>query len=201
MKTSNYIIIAFFTALIGATLFLFVDAKNHEDESSNNIDSKEFRIPDFSVIVIETDTWLNIISRDKNKLNVVHYNTSEVIVNPGRVSNDTLYVSEKTTANSITINCTQLSSLIVRNNRNVHINNLHSDSLSVLAENAIIWIADSKIGTIHVQANNHSNIQFHSSEINHISAQLENETELYSERTTINKTTFEKDQSSKCHFY
>jgi hypothetical protein len=195
MKTSNYIIIAFFTFLIGATLCLFISAKSHKEENSNIIDSKEFSIPDFSVIVVETDTWLYIKSSEKNCLNVDYYNTPEEIVNPSRISNDTLYVSEKTAANSITINCTQLSSLVVRNNGKTHINNLHLDSLSILAENAHVWMENSDIGTIHIQANN-SNIQLYLAKINHISAQLENKT-ILSCYEDINKLEIEKDSTSK----
>lgn len=95
MKTSNYILIAFFTFLFGGTFVLFLTAKIDPRSSHNQkILSQEKPLENFSVVVAQSgaDVWL--INGDKTVIRQQYLKGDTFALPPLEVRNDTLFVGK-----------------------------------------------------------------------------------------------------------
>jgi hypothetical protein len=208
MKTSNYIIIAFFTFIIGGMLVLFIVKKDHEEVersgvinmavSSNNITD----LANFSVIVAEPNARFSIGQSDSCRLTVYYPEKEDKPQNLYQISGDTLYLLE--TGDGVSVNLylnvpEQLSSLVAKEDSRINLRNFNLDSLSVFAQDAHVFITDTNIGNFLLQANN-TRVELYSNTINQISANLENNTSLTSSRN-IDNVIIEKDSTSKYLFH
>jgi hypothetical protein len=206
MKTSNYIIIAFFTFIFGGMLFLFIAARGHENNERPGIRNRTLSsteladLADFSVIVAEPDAQFTIEQSDSCRLAVYYPENDNEPKNPYRVSGDTLYLlgQEAFVSTNFYLNVTQLSSFVANEGSHIHLRNLNLDTFSLFAQDADINIQNTHIGNLLLQANN-TRVNIYSTTINQISAKLENNASLYSEN--IDKVVIEKDSTSYYSFH
>ncbi|GHT63224.1 hypothetical protein AGMMS50239_18740 [Bacteroidia bacterium] len=208
MKTSNYIVIAFFTCIIGGILVLFIAARGHENDyhpgvmemtlSSNDAAG----LANFSVIVAESNTQFTIEQSDSCRLTFYYPEKEDEPKNPYRISGDTLYFLD--TGNLVSVNLylnvsKQLSSLVAKEGSRINLRNLNLDSLSVFAQDANVLFNDTHIENFLLQANN-TRVDLYSHTINQISAKLENNATLYISGN-IDKVVIEKDSTSNYSLY
>ncbi|GHV29937.1 hypothetical protein FACS1894177_01650 [Bacteroidia bacterium] len=205
MKTSNYIVIAFFTCIIGGILVLFIAARGHENDYHPGVMKMALSsngLADFSVIVAESNTQFTIEQSDSCRLTVHYPEKEDEPKNPYRISGDTLYFLD--TGNLVSVNLylnvsKQLSSLVAKEGSRINLRNLNLDSLSVFAQDANVLFNDTHIENFLLQANN-TRVDLYSHTINQISAKLENNATLYISGN-IDKVVIEKDSTSNYSLY
>ena len=128
MKTSNIIIIAFATFVLGGVLLLFVDAKQHKKKNENNFIYKEFTLPAFSVVVAEKGSDLHVDQSDSRIIKVQYDKSKPTPSKLYEVSNDTLHIYSGL---RMFVKCKDLSVLIGKKPYWVGVNNFTSDSLTL----------------------------------------------------------------------
>lgn len=141
MKTSKYLQIILLIFIIGATLTLFVSAKNHEESNKNKpkinpeetVDFK--KIDDFSVIVVNKNAKVTIVkdsltsiqSYDKNHGVIKeHYNFKDI-----ELKNDTLFVDSINSKYKIHIHANSLRKIIGLENSEIRLNTFYNDTLVI----------------------------------------------------------------------
>ncbi len=92
MKTSNIIITAYCIFLIGATLTLFIDYKQHKGVGEMTL-QQVIELPDFSVVVAESGAKFQISQSDSNKLCIFALENKKIPTSLYRIQNDTLFVA------------------------------------------------------------------------------------------------------------
>lgn len=124
MKTSNYIIIAFFTFLFGGVLALFVTA---EFPQINNNDGKLFskgkKLEPFSVIVAESGAHFQISTAENPHIESFYQLPDSCKFPPFAIRNDTLFVLAESTTNKQAfqdvIYCKDIKSIVAREHSNL----------------------------------------------------------------------------------
>jgi len=139
MKTSNYIIIAFFVFLITCTLFLFLDAKMNF--KNRQVGLQEKRLEPFSVVVAESGAEFNIRKGEYPRI-LCYYDKPDTCSFPEYgIRNDTLFVfasKEKKKQNKWTeIYGRNIKSIVAKVNSNVSLQQFTTDSLDVKLDYAI----------------------------------------------------------------
>ena len=96
MKTSNYILIAFFTFLFGGIFVLFLTAKIDPRSSHNQkILSQEKPLESFSVVVAQSGADVFLINGDKTIIRQQYIEGDTLAFPTFEVRNDTLFVGKK----------------------------------------------------------------------------------------------------------
>ena len=205
MKTTNYIITAFFLFVIGCNLVLFVSGKSHEND--DDLTSREYFLDDVSinVVVAEPDALIRIHTFEANTV-AIHYPVNEREPEKFyRVSNDTLYVSrmilENHESRRVDLYTKNITSVVAKSNSDIRITSFFSDNLEISAEQARIEINNASLEEMVIHAI-HSNISMYSiHKLTYVFAKLENESALRTDSKNISKIDVEKDQSSRYNAY
>ena len=203
MKTSNYILIALFSFIIGSILVLFIAAIGHENNpygAESGSEKREYSLEDFSVIVTESNVFFH--SSENNSLAFFLLpEDHEKVKNSFRVSNDTLFIFPIAGIEHINLNVygNRLSAVIAKNNSRVSINRFNSETLSVDVQHATFTLDNSDIRELNVLGDK-ANIRVYSNKVESLSAQLKNESSLDISRNA-NKVDIEKDETSRYSFY
>jgi len=142
MKTSNIIIIAFATFIIGGMLYLSVDAKNHKkcNIKIETVYTKEFPLSEFSVIVAEKGSDLHIDPSDITKMTVEYIKGKKAPSKMYEVVNDTLHVYGGLRT---FVQCNKIATIIGNKPFWVGVNNFTPDSLSVKVHGGSIYVDNS----------------------------------------------------------
>ena len=205
MKTSNYILIAFFSFIIGSILVLFIAAVGHEDDSyggHTDSEKKEYSLEDFSVIVTESNLRVHFNSSENNSLSFYFPRDREVSEKPFRISNDTLFlypVAGFELHHTLWVSGNNLSAVIAKGTDHISIGHFNSEALSVDAQQATFSIDNSNIRELNVFGDK-ADIRLYSSKIEFLSARLKNESSLDIHRNA-NKVDIEKDETSRYSLY
>ena len=207
MKTSNYILIALFAFVTVSLLVLFISARGHKKgESGFESIQKDYPLDSINVIVAEPEVMMHIHPFDKNVLVINYLKGEEEPENLYRISNDTLFVldiirsKEMRMRMGIGVYVNHLSSVVAKNKADINIYDFASDKLEINANQARVYLNNSSIKEVIIQADN-SEISMFSTNINFVVAKLENESNLRGDSKSISKMDLEKDQNSKINFY
>jgi hypothetical protein len=205
MKTSNYILIAFFAFIIGATLTLSIDSIGHENEDGRivneaDIKKEKFTLPEFKVLVVEDNARYYVEESDGNSIQLSYLKDLAISPDFYRISEDTLYVNiVSTSLINVHISCQNLSSIIAKNKVYVRFNSLVTDHLQMDLDHAELSIREFQATSIDIQAL-HSVIRLHEGKIDILSARLTDESTI-SSSSNINKVDIEKDSSSNYNLH
>ncbi|GHT45241.1 hypothetical protein FACS189440_00850 [Bacteroidia bacterium] len=198
MKTSNYIVTAFFVFIFGSMLFLFIAARGHKGDAYPGImevDQTSSDLADFSVIVVESNIHLTVNQSDSIRINFVYPKNKIKPENPCRISGDTLFIVQKEDVFNIVLNSSHLSSIVAEENCHLQLNGLQSDSLLVDANRSAVYFQDVNVNKIAIQADS-AHVRLGQGNIAEFSARLRNKTELYF-WGEIETVAIEKDASSR----
>jgi len=205
MKTSNYILIALFSFIVGSILVLFIAAIGHENNPYGrgpNFEKKEYSLEDFSVMVVDPNLHIEFGPSENNSLSFYLTKDREVSEKPFRISNDTLFVYSVAgleRRHSLRVSGNKLSAVVVKNDSHVSINHFNSEALSVDVQQASFSIDNSDIRELNVSGDK-AGIRMFSSKIESISARLKNESSFDIYRNA-NKLDIEKDETSRYSLY
>lgn len=134
MKTSNKIVIATATYIVGGILILFVSTKNHKVKGGKDlrIDAletlKEVNLPRFSTIVVSRDADVHIEQSDSNKIGIEYIKDAKTPANLYRVSGDTLYVNSGLRT---FVKCRSIHSITGKNHKWIGLINFYKDSIGL----------------------------------------------------------------------
>lgn len=128
MKTSNIIIIAFVVFMLGSTITLFVDAKNHKSAEKRNNINHSYPLPDFSVVVASDSADMHIEQANRCEVMVELIKDKQVPAHLYEVRNDTLFIKGGLRT---FVKCEKIHSLIIDRAFWVGGHDLSRDSLSV----------------------------------------------------------------------
>ena len=92
MKTSNYIIIAFFVFLFGGVFVLFVSAKIHQRSSVSGLWSEEKKLEPFSVVVAEAGANFHLRAAEFPRMQSFYEKPDSINFPKYGIRNDTLFV-------------------------------------------------------------------------------------------------------------
>lgn len=151
MKTSNYILIAFFVFLFGGIFLLFLTSKHHKAEVPQ-WKSSEKPLDDFSVVVAEPGARFQVKIGDTTKLQI-NYKLPDTLSYPkSYVRNDTLFMfpwegkiqSKQLDKgliiryNNMIVYARQLHSIIGKENSDIELYELTPDTLNINANRSRI---------------------------------------------------------------
>lgn len=139
MKTSNYILIAFFVFLITCTFVLFLDAKMYNKD--RQIGLQEKRLEPFSVVVAEEGAEFNIRNGEYPRM-TCYYDKPDTCTFPEYgIRNDTLFVfackEKKKPGRWHEIHGRNIKSIVAKVNSIVKLQQFTADSLDVKLDYAI----------------------------------------------------------------
>lgn len=187
MKTSNIIIIGFFTFLLAGMLTLTISAKSHEKDVSKEYMEKAntniTKLPSFSVIVGQPGSVFHIQQSSDNRIEIKYYDKINLKSNAYRISNDTLYFSDsdKRVTVSYRIFCNNVNTVQGKPKSTVYIDSYISKSLKVSTDNGILFLSNenlnvkdykNKVYNISIAAVNGSFVQVHKSIISSLDVEL-----------------------------
>lgn len=140
MKTSNYIILSFFTCLFGGIFILFLAAKiDPRAELKREFVTDEKLLDNFSVIVAEQGANINIKTGEVSKIGLYYHKGDTCVLPDYLVRNDTLFVKAHPAKNkywATVIVCKQVHSIEGKEKSQIHLEQYPSDSLSVSLNNS-----------------------------------------------------------------
>lgn len=200
MKTSNYILIAFFTFLFGGILSLFVAAKFHVD--TNKLVSKEKPIASFSVVIAEPGSEFTLKAGDTK---IVSLSMQDTCYLPRfDIHNDTLILFPYTNVEAkqnVEVYCNRIHEIQGKKNSNIRVHGFLNNSLSIHLTKATLSYYqepnDKKCQVLKLAANesyvnmttanfekldmqlNNTKIDGWNNSIDSISGTLKNQSELY----------------------
>jgi hypothetical protein len=128
MKTSNIIIIAFATFIIGGMLFLFTDAKRHKEVPKIETSFKEFALPSFSVVVAEKGADVHIDQSDSTIVKIEYLKDKKTPSKIYEVVNDTLHIYGGLRT---FVKCKKITAIIGNKPFWVGVNNFTPDSMTI----------------------------------------------------------------------
>jgi hypothetical protein len=168
MKTSNYILLAFFTFVFGLSLTLFIDSKLHDKLSKKeSAFVTEQKLDHFSVLVAEEQADITISFGLENKIiSVVRaLDQPKKQQSPKkflRISNDTIFVKKADSVASLNIHCKSINKVIGNKNAKISIWSFVKDSLFVELNQSKLECYSHNVNTksLSIVAKNHSNINF-----------------------------------------
>lgn len=161
MKTSNKILIAFLILLFSGITALYVGSKyNSGYYDTENFETQEKPLPNFSVIVAEPDTKFQLMSGKENK--ITHRFLKETYPDIGtcRVQNDTLIISciqlkknqVRHTNNTTTIFCKNVKSIIAKKNSNIKLEKFNTKTLTISTNKSFLEWKFENIASVSIQA-------------------------------------------------
>ena len=203
MKTSNYILIALFTFIIGSMLVLFIAAIGHENDyyGGAQVDKKEYPLEDFSVIVVESNVCIALNSSENNSISFYFPKDQKESEKPFRINNDTLFVYHIAELNSLNLEVSEskLSTIVAKNNSRFTLDYFNLETLSVDVQQANFTLGNSEIRKLNVLGDK-AEIWTYSSKIDSLSVKLKNESS-FTNNGNVNMINMEKDETSGYHFY
>lgn len=128
MKTSNIIIIAFAVFILGSTIFLFADSKNHKNETRSDAVLKSSPLQDFSVVVAEDSSDIHLNQATTNSIAVEFLKDKVLKKQMYKLVNDTLYVYGGLRT---FVTCKNVKSIILNKAFWVGVNGFQQDSLNI----------------------------------------------------------------------
>ena len=221
MRTSNIIITAFASCIIGGMIYLFVDAKKHKKEVENNISFKEFPLASFSVVIAEKGSDLHLDQSDSTIVKVEYLKDEKTPSKIYEVVNDTLHIYGGLRT---FVKCKKVTAIIGNKSLWVDVNNFTPDSMTIrmncgeldynindlekrkkfnqkvfnlrmIANNsALIVINDANIQNLLVKSDNSKIIN--NCNVKSINAELSNKSE-FSSLDKIRNLVVEKDSTSQ----
>jgi hypothetical protein len=133
MKTSNYILLAFFVFLITSTFVLFLDAKMYN--KNRQVGLQEKRLEPFSVIVAEDGAEFNIRNGEYPRMTCYYDKTDTCTFPDYGIRNDTLFVfackEKKQPGKSHEIYGRNIKSVVAKENSFVSLQQFKADTLDV----------------------------------------------------------------------
>jgi len=163
MKNSNIIIIAFAVFILGSTIFLFVDSKNHKNETRTDAVLKSSPLQSFSVIVAEESSDIHLNQSGKNEITVEFLKDKVVKKQMYKLVNDTLYVYGGLRA---FVTCKNVKSIIVNKAFWIGVSNFQLDSLNFNVKGGhVVFTANEKnkmsIGLMHLNVSDSANVEMY----------------------------------------
>lgn len=162
MKTSNIIIIAFVVFILGSTIFLFADSKNHKNETRSDAVLKSSPLQNFSVVVAEESSDIHLNQATTNSIAVELLKDKVQNKQMYKLQNDTLYVYGGLRT---FVDCKKLKSIIVNKAFWVGLNGFNQDSLNVNARGGRIVFESSdvkmNIGSMHLNAIDSASVEMY----------------------------------------
>lgn len=128
MKTSNKIIVAFATFILGGMLLLFVDAKQNKIKMANDLTFKEYSLPAFSVVVAENGSELHVDQSESRIIKVQYNKNKHTPIKLYEVTNDTLHIYSGL---CLFVKCPKISAIIGNKPLWVGVNNFSPDSITI----------------------------------------------------------------------
>jgi hypothetical protein len=139
MKTSNYILIAFFVFLITCTFVLFLDAKMNF--KSRQVGLEEKRLETFSVVVAEDGAEFNIRNGEYPRMACYYAKPDTCTFPEYGIRNDTLFVfacnEKKQPGKSHEIYGRNIKSIVAKVNSIVRLQQFTADTLDVKLDHAV----------------------------------------------------------------
>lgn len=227
MKLSNKILCGFFGVIFIYLTAAFVEVRSTGTPNiinDNNSTAETVDIRSFAYLVLENlDNNVNIIASERPRLEVRSLSGDLLKKFKYQVSNDTLtlfgLLSEKITAVKITVfvSKTGFKGMTV-NKSEVIVKGLRQDHLHILQNAGRIWMSDSKISKIQMNASSQSSLDISSTRLDTLSAELQGSEVLLSSSPVkllegsmkqnsfmrvgdIEEIHFTKDESSKLNLY
>ena len=204
MKTSNYILSAFFIFVTISIFALFISARNYSSEYI--FINKQYDLDNINVIIAE-DLTINIYiqTSDKNYLSVNFPKNEPEPEDFYRVSNDTLFIYDLAYQNRIItanndIYVKNISSIVAKNSQVIHFRNFYSDKLYINTTNSNINFNKSSIKESFIQADK-SHISVHETVLTSLIAELSNKSVFSGKLKDTNKINLKKDQNSRITVY
>jgi len=205
MKTSNYILSAFFIFITVSLLVLFISSKEHHKNDESSFIYKEYSLDNFNVIVAEDcDTNIQIRTSDKNYLSINYPKDKSEPEGFYRISNDTLFIygsicqDKNIGINDIYVK--QLNSVIAKDSRIIRFLNFHSNKLEVNTTNTEIFFDKSSLEEVILTANA-SKITNHETNLTSVIVLLNRKSRFYSRSKHINKIDLKGDSNSQINIY
>ncbi len=142
MKTSNYIIIAFFVFLFGGVFVLFLSSKIHQGDSDRGLYSEEKKLESFSVVVAEPGANFHLRNGENPRM-LCSYELPDTCSFPEYgIRNDTLFVFARKKnikpgyGNKIDIYGKNIKSIIAKENSYMSLQQFAADTLYMRLNNA-----------------------------------------------------------------
>jgi len=162
MKTSNIIIIAFAVFILGSTIFLFADSKNHKNETRSDAVLKSSPLQDFSVVVAEDSSDIHLNQATTNSIAVEFLKDKVLKKQMYKLVNDTLYVYGGLRT---FVGCKKLKSIIVNKAFWVGLNGFNQDSLNLNAKGGRIVFESNdvkmNIGSMQLNASDSASVEMY----------------------------------------
>lgn len=137
MKTSNYIIIAFFTFLFGGAFVLFVGAKLQKTRIgyADNWISEEKKLEPFSVVVAEPGADFNLRTAENPRILISFQKSDSCKFPPINIKNDTLFLKVDSSKNKHDVSCIiytkDLNYIIAREGSYLKLDDFAADTLII----------------------------------------------------------------------
>ena len=205
MKTSNYIIIAFFIFLFGGVFVLFLTAKYHAPEKPQ-WKTGEKPLNDFSVVVAEPGAIFQVKIGKTTKIQI-NYKLPDTLSYPkSYVRNDTLFMfpldgkiqNKKFDKgpvfrhNNIIVHAKQIRSIIGKENSRVELYELSPDTLNIDANESKIYCnfqkSEKPKGLLNIKAVGMSYVLVNDLSVNNLNLRL-TQSELRLQNSTVQTLT------------
>jgi len=219
MKTSNYIIIAFFTFLFGGIFTLFLTAKiDPRGSQHRELQTIEKPLDSFSVIVAQPGSNIRLVTGTAPQISIEYQKGDTCTLPAFNVQNDTLFVGENPKKNkywATKVSCIQINSIVGNDKSEIvleHVqsdtllvklnkgnfryysgNNKPSNSLRLIAYHSYIQLRDASINNLNLQLK-HTEMDAWNNNIKNLSGKLTEESDL--SLNQIRKINLETDSTS-----
>lgn len=216
MKTSNYIIIAFFVFLFGSVFVLFLTSKSHYNKGG--LYTGEKKLEPFSVVVAEPGAAFHLRNGEYPRMLGFYEKPDTCKFLKYGIRNDTLFVFADPGSNKPRfpheIYGRNIKSIVAKENSNVSLQQFQADtlavsvdhatleaffdktqtsSLSIVAEKSKVNLSGAQIDNLNIQLNN-TKMQTWNNSIVSLSGSLKNDS--YVTFQELGKITIEVDQTS-----
>jgi hypothetical protein len=142
MKTSNYIIIAFFVFLFGGVFVLFLSSKIHQGDSDSGVYSEEKKLEPFSVVVAEPGAEFHLRNAEYPRMRSFYQKPDTCGFLEYGIRNDTLFVfaisGNKQPRLPHEIYARNLKSIVAKENSYISLQEFQADTLIVNLNNAVL---------------------------------------------------------------
>ncbi|MDR1683156.1 MAG: hypothetical protein LBS25_07200 [Candidatus Symbiothrix sp.] len=198
MKSSSYIVIAFFVLLLGSCLVFNLCALNHQTSMVEH----SVELEKFHTIVIQANAQINIQTGIENQLIVSLPKDSLVRNDWYTVHNDTLfwnYSPPEINSMSFRISGSGISAIVVKQiKRQINLESISGDNLRIEADEAFIRSENMQMNRLDIQSIQ-SHIYIRSKRIDTLSVCLRQNSYLSSEEKAACILMIDKDADSKFH--
>lgn len=162
MKISNIIIIAFVVSILGSTIFLFADSKNHKNETRTDAVLKSSPLQSFSVIVAEDSSDIHLSQSGQNEITIEFLKDKVQKKQMYKLVNDTLYVYGGLRT---FVTCKNMKSIILNKAFWVGVNGFNQDSLNINVNGGRIVFESNdvkmNIGSMHLNVSDSASVEMY----------------------------------------